>query len=91
MDVSISRIMNNNLTQVNISDLTLWFSYETVVAYREPQGERVVSENVWSVTTGRHLAEIDGGVKVNKDRLPHDEFQKRLTKVLRRYRLKVGV
>lgn len=82
MHVSISKSMNDNLTQVVVNDLTLWFSYETVVAFRA-DGERVVSENVWSTTTGRHLASIDGGSKqAAKSRVPHAEFTRRLDATL---------
>jgi len=37
-------------------------------------GVLIVSENVWSRTTGKHLTQIDGGDK--KSRIPHDQFVK---------------
>ena len=50
-----------------------YYSYATPVAF-ERYGKLFVSENVWSVTTAKHLTQIDGGAK--KSRIPHDEFVK---------------
>ena len=50
-----------------------YYSYATPVAF-ERYGKLFVSENVWSVTTAKHLTQIDGGDK--KSRIPHDEFVK---------------
>jgi hypothetical protein len=88
MDISISRSQNNNLTQVNVGTLTVWFSYETIVAFREYGEERVVSENIWSQTTGRHLNDVDGGGKYAKaERLPWQEFNTQLADLLQRHDL----
>jgi hypothetical protein len=63
----------NNCTRVAVgNNLTLWFSYKTVVAFRVGP-EMVVHENYWSKTTGKHLNLIDGGDK--KSRLKPDPFQ----------------
>lgn len=70
---------------VELGGLTLYFSYRTVVAFRTSETGLVVSENVWSTTTGRHLNEIDDGDK--KSRLPHAEFEQRLNEVLARHNL----
>lgn len=51
--------------------ISYWFSYQTLVAFYSPKTGRVVHENVWSKTTGRHLNVIDGGNKaarVNAER-----------------------
>lgn len=69
------RVLKSNFTLVEIGMVTLWFSYETVVAFSHPRvdaGRRKVCENMWSTTTGRHLNEIDGGDK--KSRLKRDDF-----------------
>lgn len=80
--ISMDRSMNDNLTRIYVGDLVLWFSYETIVAFREPGQPRVVSENVWSNTTGRHLNAIDNGDKRN--RVPHDVFQQKLEDLMNR-------
>jgi hypothetical protein len=52
-------------------NLKVYYSYTTPVAL-EIDGVLKVSENQWSVTTGRHLTWIDGGNK--KSRLKREEF-----------------
>lgn len=52
--------------------VTLWYSYQTVVAFMTPYQSRVVSQNEWGCTTGKHLNWIDGGAK--KSRIPHAEL-----------------
>jgi len=54
-------------------NLKVYYSYTTPVAL-EIDGQLKVSENQWSVTTGRHLTWIDGGNK--KARLKRDEFNR---------------
>lgn len=77
--ISISR--NNNATYIQLGDLEIWYSYETPVAFRFA-GKRVVSENVWSSTTGKHLNAIDGGDK--ESRVPWEVFDDALKSVLDR-------
>jgi len=73
---------------VTIGGLTLWFSYDTVIAFRPPGGGIRVCENIWSVTTGKHLNSIDGGRK--KERLSWEEFDKELTKTLKKHKLTIN-
>jgi hypothetical protein len=47
--------------EVRLGRLSLWFSYETLVAFQVDGFPRVVRENVWGPTTGKHLNAIDGG------------------------------
>ena len=49
-----------------------WFSYSTLVAFSQPGRPRIVHENDWGPTTGKHLNWIDGGDK--KSRLAHATF-----------------
>ena len=64
---------------IRIGSLTLYFSYKTVVAFSNYKFGFVISENVWSNTTGKHLNWIDSD---KKKRIPHNEFEKLLNKVL---------
>lgn len=75
-----------NRATVTIGDLDLMFSYETVVAFRTPEDGLVVSENVWSTTTGKHLAAIDGGKTGGRwdQRRLHAEFTEALDEALMR-------
>ena len=69
------RILASNLTEVSINECDFYFSYSTCVAVRCSLG-LVVSQNVWSTTTGKHLNKIDGGSKDAKaQRRPHDVFE----------------
>ena len=71
--------------RVDIGDLSLWFSYNTIVAFCEPGKLNRMSENVWGTTTGKHINAIDGGNK--KDRLKHNVFSDELQEMLVRHGL----
>ena len=43
-----------------------WFSYKTLVAFEHHAHPRVVLQNYWRTTTGKHLNAIDGGDKKNR-------------------------
>jgi len=67
--------MNGKLKRVTIANsYSFYISYDTCVAFSSNEG-LVVSENVWSATTGRHLNEID---PYKDRRVPHGEFSERL-------------
>lgn len=51
--------VENNLVQVSIKGTVLWFSYETLVAFKTPDLKLVVCRNQWSVATSKHLNLID--------------------------------
>lgn len=56
------------------SEGTFWFSYKTLVAFKKLGGPRIVRQNDWSTTTGKHLNAIDGGDK--KSRVSAVEFER---------------
>lgn len=56
-----------NFNQVNIgNNLTIYFSYETPIAFYD-NGKLIISENIWSSTTGKHLNDInrDKSIRIN--------------------------
>ena len=55
----------NNFVRVSVGPVTVWFSYTTPIAFTVG-GERVVRQNEWSTTTGKHLSQIDGGDKASR-------------------------
>lgn len=59
---------------VSIGDITLYFSYDTIVAFRIG-GKLVISENAWSNTTGKHLNFINPNKEI---RIPYGEFKRKL-------------
>ena len=74
-----------NCLRVDIGMLSIFFSYDTVVAYHDIGHGLKVSENIWSTTTGKHLNWIDDGDK--KSRLPREQFEEELQATLRNYGL----
>jgi len=60
-------------------DLRVYYSYTTPVALMI-DGHLKVSQNQWSITTGKHLTWIDGGDKVKKLRLKPEEFNELVEK-----------
>ena len=54
----------------------VYYSYNTAVGIRLAS-KLILSENVWSTTTGRHLTWIDGGSKeAKKSRIKYSDFLK---------------
>jgi hypothetical protein len=82
--ISLSEYSGANAHRLEFGDLFLWFSYETVVAFKEPGKNAVVSENIWSNTTGNHINTIDGGRENKKHRLPRAQFANELEEMLMR-------
>lgn len=78
MSIEIEQI-KPNFTKVNIGTVMVWFSYDTPIAFRVYGQPRVVRENIWGPTTGKHLNAIDGGTKTAKaERVSSDEFNRAL-------------
>lgn len=68
--------------RVDFDNLTLWYSYKTVVAFRGGGYPRQVRQNSWGPTTGKHLNAIDGGEK--SSRIDGQEFENRLNDALKK-------
>lgn len=68
--------------KVETENITLYYSYDTIVAFRSPETGLVVSKNVWGTTTGKHLNWIDD----NKDiRLSRAEFIQKLNEAIKKH------
>lgn len=59
--------------RVDVGPVAIWFSYRTPVAFHVDGHDRVVRENSWGPTTGKHLNAIDGGDK--KARVSSEAFE----------------
>lgn len=85
MTVTLTNMNENSAQNFNMVSLGHWtrfyFSYETIVAFHTKKRGLVISENVWSRTTGKHLNWINDDKSV---RVPHDEFLKLLDEVIER-------
>lgn len=77
VDTSVS-----NLTIVHFGDLTLWFSYKTLVAFQRGDMRPMVRENDWGPTTGKHLNMIDGGKRRTSQRLAPQDFDEEFERVM---------
>lgn len=55
-----------NTIRVHVGTLTVWFSYQTPVAFMVLGSPKVVRQNDWAQTTGKHLNWIDGGDKESR-------------------------
>ena len=75
---------NTKQIDVQVGSLTLNFSYNTVVAFTSSFSGFVITENVWSTTTGRHLNEIHPDKSL---RIPNDVFKRKLQETLEHYGL----
>lgn len=71
-----------NSLMVDLGEIDLYYSYETIVAYRDAQEGLVCCENVWGVTTGKHLNWIQSD---KKSRVKRNEFDKMLADALARH------
>ena len=79
MNVSIQPI-KQNYNIVSVGNLTLWFSYQTCIAIHTGY-KLIISKNVWSKTTGKHLNQVDPD---KTKRLDYEEFKKQLDVHLQR-------
>lgn len=64
---------------VSMGPLTVWFSYKTPVAFQVDGSPKVVRQNEWGPTTGKHLNAIDGGDK--KSRVDAQTFERMFAEV----------
>lgn len=62
--------LTSNFNKVTIGNLTMWFSYETMVAFQFLE-KLVVHQNDWTTTTGKHLNLISADKKL---RVNHQIF-----------------
>jgi hypothetical protein len=67
---------------IAIGDLTLYFSYDTVIAFKTRDGA-FYSENLWQGTTGKHLNEL---CQDKRKRLKREVFEQRLQQTLKDYK-----
>lgn len=68
-----------NSLKVSFENLTLYYSYETIIAFWSPQTGLKIRKNDWSSTTGKHLNEIEPD---KSKRMDGEEFEKLLATTL---------
>ena len=60
--------------RVDFPGATVWFSYQTPIAFQVSGRLPVVRRNDWGPTTGKHLNAIDGGGGAKASRVSGEEF-----------------
>lgn len=60
--------------RVEVGPVIIWFSYKTPVAFQVGYADKIVRQNDWQQTTGKHLNAIDGGNK--KARVSGADFER---------------
>lgn len=68
-----------NCLAMAVGAMVFYYSYSTIIAYQDPTDGCVVSENVWSTTTGKHLNWIEGD---KKSRVGNSKFIEMLDNAL---------
>jgi hypothetical protein len=70
-----NQIDSKSLYYENVGDKTVYYSYNTTVAVKTPT-DTYVCENVWSVTTAKHLNRIEELTGSDKEyRLRYKDFR----------------
>ena len=64
---------------LDFGEITLYFSYQTIIAFAHRKIGFKVCENVWTSTTGKHLNWLESD---KKRRIPRTEFKRLLSKAL---------
>ena len=63
--------------RIDFGPVTVWFSYQTPIAFHVDGHERVILRNYWKQTTGKHLNAIDGGsYQAKKARVDQETFDR---------------
>ena len=62
--------IQSNFYSVDIKDITIYFSYQTPIAFSHC-GQHFISKNEWGTTTGKHLNIIN---KDHKIRIDHSKL-----------------
>lgn len=70
----LSEYCGKNARLLEMGNLTLYFSYETLMAFEHPNEGLVIRENDWGRTTGKHLNAISDN---HRERIPGDVFERR--------------
>lgn len=80
MYIALKNLGTVNKNMVVIGPITIWFSYETPVAFRNEESENggmiVCRENEWGPTTEKLLKTLQPDKKA---RISGEEFEKRIS------------
>lgn len=69
-----------NFCEVELGEISIYFSYQTPIAFWSRQTGRVVRENRWGPTTGKHINYVDNGRQ--GERVDSETFERQLAMVM---------
>ena len=80
---AVGKTERPNFSCVQMPDITIWFSYNTPIAFNAGN-HLVVRENDWGPTTGRHLNYVEDSRwnDNQRNRKPNEVFEEMLEKAL---------
>lgn len=81
--INVNGNSTRNFTCVQIGGakgMSLYFSYETIVAFHTFQTGMVICKNIWGTTTGKHLNWLDTD---KSTRVCYEDFKAKLDGVLK--------
>jgi hypothetical protein len=64
--------ISSNFHRLYIGEAVIWFSYEAIIGFSLPSVGTIISTNVWSTTTGKHLNMISRTLP----RVKNEEFNR---------------
>ncbi len=70
--MKLLNIMSNNFSRLELTSVTLYFSYGTLIAVTY-WSKTIIIKNSWGMATGKHLNYIDTDKSI---RLEKEEFNK---------------
>lgn len=73
-----------NSMAISVGDFVVWFSCDTVVAFKAPGHLLNCCENLWGTITGKHLNWIQPD---KKQRTPQKDFDRQLQNCLQKHNL----
>lgn len=79
MQVKFQNLGTVNQNRVDLGPLTIWFSYETPVAFQVDGSKLICRQNDWSFTTGKLLNKLCPN---KADRISGLEFETYLATIL---------
>jgi hypothetical protein len=71
-----------NSLQVQFDSFTLFYSYQTIIAYKDNQDGFVMCKNSWGTTTGKHMNWLD---EDHSKRIDGNLFEQKLKDMLERH------
>ena len=71
MQITHKQYAGPSSLQIDFGPLTIWFSYQTPVAFQLEGQPLQITQNRWAQTTGKHLNAIDPD---KTKRIPYGDF-----------------